>query len=127
MADPATQYNLNPNDWKLKVKEYSRGRMKITISLSKDEAQAFTNFKNTIKPDGMNEVDFTKSIFVKGMAATDQEMMQNTIDNLRNNEELRAQLEEAGKNPDEMIDQILNARGEVLESPENTPNLEIVE
>jgi len=45
---------LNVSDWKISLKERSRGRMKINIKLNKDEAEGFKNWSETVKPDNIN-------------------------------------------------------------------------
>ncbi len=40
--------------------------MKINIKLSKDEAEAYKNFSQGIKPDELSDQDFMKTIFFKG-------------------------------------------------------------
>jgi|TARA_R110000744_G_scaffold75933_1_gene150742 hypothetical protein len=53
------------NDAKIKVTERSRGRMKIQIKLSKDEAEGFKNFCK-LKPPELNDETFYKQIFFAG-------------------------------------------------------------
>ena len=53
------------NDAKIKVTERSRGRMKIQIKFSKDEAEGFKNFCK-LKPPELGEETFYKQIFFAG-------------------------------------------------------------
>lgn len=41
--------------------------MKLTIKLSKDEAQGFKNWTSVVKPDQVAEEDFLKQIFFNGI------------------------------------------------------------
>jgi heterodisulfide reductase subunit A-like polyferredoxin len=60
------------DDAKIKIVERSRGRMKIQIKLSKEEAEGFKNFC-MIKPPDLPEDTFYKQIFFAGCnAMTDQ-------------------------------------------------------
>jgi len=52
---------------KVKTSTYSRGRMKITIKLSKDESEGYINFKKSVLPEGANEEDFVKTVFFMGL------------------------------------------------------------
>jgi len=62
-----TKIKLQSSDWTIKTKERSRGRMKLTIKLSKDEAQGFKNWTSVVKPDQVAEEDFLKQIFFNGI------------------------------------------------------------
>ena len=60
--------NLNLEDSKVKITERSRGRMKITVKLSAEEAVAFKNFSQ-IKPPEVEDETFWKQIFLTGCNA----------------------------------------------------------
>lgn len=62
-----TKIKLQSSDWTIKTTERSRGRMKLTIKLSKDEAQGFKNWTSVVKPDQVAEEDFLKQIFFNGI------------------------------------------------------------
>lgn len=53
------------NDAKFKITERSRGRMKIQIKLSKEEAEGFKNFCK-LKPPELDDDTFFKQIFFAG-------------------------------------------------------------
>ena len=57
---------LDIQNWKFRIDERSRNRMKINIKLSKDEAEAYKNFATSIKPEELSDNDFMKTIFFKG-------------------------------------------------------------
>jgi len=62
-----TKIKLQSSGWTIKTTERSRGRMKLTIKLSKDEAQGFKNWTSVVKPDQVAEEDFLKQIFFNGI------------------------------------------------------------
>ncbi len=57
--------SLSLKDTKIKLTERSRGRMKIQIKFSKEEAEGFKNFCK-LKPPELNEENFYKQIFFAG-------------------------------------------------------------
>jgi len=61
------------DDAKVKITERSRGRMKIQIKLSKEEAEGFKNFCN-LKPPEMTDDIFYKQIFFAGCNAMTQQI-----------------------------------------------------
>jgi hypothetical protein len=63
-----TLKNFKPDDWSVKIEYRKRDRMKVGFKLTKQEAEAFTNFKNQTKPDAISEDSFLKSIFFLGLS-----------------------------------------------------------
>jgi|TARA_R110000765_G_scaffold423939_1_gene533628 fructose-specific phosphotransferase system component IIB len=59
------QVSVNLNNTKFKLIERSRGRMKIQIKFSKEEAEGFKNFC-MIKPEELADEMFYKQIFFAG-------------------------------------------------------------
>ena len=59
------QVSVNLNNTKFKLTERSRGRMKIQIKFSKEEAEGFKNFC-MIKPEQLDNETFYKQIFFAG-------------------------------------------------------------
>ena len=53
----------------IKEKGHKAGRMKVTLKFNKDEAEGFMNFCKLVKPEQMNEDDFVKFLFYKGVQA----------------------------------------------------------
>ena len=51
----------------VKLRNESRGRMKIVIKLSKPEAEGYVNFKNSVLPSGAKEDEFIKTVFFMGL------------------------------------------------------------
>ena len=77
--DPV-KVNFNPGSWKIKTYERSRDRMKITIKLSGEEAEAWKNFALTIKPDQMLMDDFIKAMFLTGISSTNEKLAKAVAD-----------------------------------------------
>tara|TARA_R100001244_G_scaffold126304_1_gene96614 strand:+ start:86 stop:439 length:354 start_codon:yes stop_codon:yes gene_type:complete len=61
------------NDAKIKVTERSRGRMKIQIKFSKEEAEGFKNFCK-LKPPELGDETFYKQIFFAGCNAMTEQI-----------------------------------------------------
>ena len=68
--------NLNIGNWKLKLEERSRNRMKIQIKMGKDETEAFSNFMENLRPSHVSVDDFVRTIFYKGVEKFQEELME---------------------------------------------------
>ena len=66
--------SVNFDDAKFKITERSRGRMKIQIKLSKEEAEGFKNFCK-LKPPELDDDTFFKQIFLSGCNVMTQQIM----------------------------------------------------
>lgn len=55
------------SNWKVKLDERSRGRMKITIKLNKDESLGFKNWSDMVRPAEISDEEFLKQIFFNGI------------------------------------------------------------
>ena len=89
MDTKAQSIKLDIQNWRLRIDERSRNRMKIQIKLSKDEAEAFKNFSQMVKPEEVSDDDFMKTVFVAGCETLNrqlQELVQKYA--LENQEEL---------------------------------------
>jgi len=84
---------LDIQNWRFRIDERSRNRMKIQIKLSKDEAEAFKNFSNVVKPEEISDDDFMKTIFVTGCEALNQQLAQMVQQYAKENQ---AELESSG-------------------------------
>lgn len=62
-------YTPNVKDWTIKVQERSRGRMKVQVKLSAEEAEALRSFLTAVKPEDVSTDTFFKGIFMKGWEA----------------------------------------------------------
>ena len=65
---------LDINQWKVRIDERSRDRMKLQVKLSKDEATAFKNFADVCKPQEVSMDDFVKTIFLTGVEALNKQL-----------------------------------------------------
>jgi len=65
--------SFNLDNSKFKLVERSRGRMKIQIKFSKEEAEAFKNFC-MIKPPELEDEIFYKQIFLAGCNSMTKEI-----------------------------------------------------
>tara|TARA_R110002094_G_scaffold40613_4_gene52973 strand:+ start:183 stop:473 length:291 start_codon:yes stop_codon:yes gene_type:complete len=65
--DEGISFSLN--DARVKTTNRNKGRMKIQIKLSKEQAEGFSQFKNLVKPPDMTEDDFIIQLFFAGCNA----------------------------------------------------------
>lgn len=96
---------LNVSDWKISIDDRSRGRMKVTIKLSKDEAEGFKNWSTHVKPDDLNQDDFLKQIFFNGIEYLNLKL-QDVAKKIMEDKNLREQLEASGINVQSIQDKI---------------------
>jgi len=61
--------------------------MKFQLKLDKQEAEAFRNFANTVKPTEINMNDFVRSIFFNGVRALEEELTNNMVKHIQENRE----------------------------------------
>lgn len=90
MSDDKIKLDLSKS--KPKMVERSRGRMKLTVKLNKEEAQAFKNMKASLVPDGVSDDNFIRSVFFIGLEQfhkNTMEMMQQYVK--ENEEKLRSE------------------------------------
>jgi hypothetical protein len=83
------------SNWKIKTVDRSRGRMKINIKLSKDEAEGFKNWATLVRPDTISDEDFFKQIFFNGIEFLNQKLQQ-ISQQIMNDPEMRKNLEASG-------------------------------
>jgi hypothetical protein len=83
------------SNWKIKVEERSRNRMKLIVKLSKDEALGFKNWSSIVRPDTISDEDFVKQIFFNGIEHLNDKLTKMSQEIL-DNPELRQQLEASG-------------------------------
>lgn len=88
---------LNVANWKISFVERNRGRMKIIVKLSKDEAEGFKNWTTHVKPEGLPEEEFTKQIFFNGIEYLNMKL-QDVAKKILEDKDLRQQLEASGFN-----------------------------
>ena len=61
--------------------------MKFQLKLDKQEAEAFRNFANTVKPVDINMNDFVRSIFFNGVRHLEEELTNNMVKHIQENRE----------------------------------------
>tara|TARA_R110002074_G_scaffold397838_1_gene588796 strand:- start:113 stop:469 length:357 start_codon:yes stop_codon:yes gene_type:complete len=81
------KFAFNPEGWKIKTEYRSKNRMKFTLKLNQEEAEAFRNFANTVKPHEIGMSDFVRSIFFNGVRSLEQELTTNMVSHMEANRE----------------------------------------
>jgi len=76
--------SLSFNDAKIKLVERSRGRMKIQIKFSKEEAEGFKNFCK-LKPPELDDETFYRQLFFTGCNVMTQQI-QDLVEQHKNQE-----------------------------------------
>jgi uncharacterized alpha/beta hydrolase family protein len=74
MDPETTNIKLDVSQWRIRIDERKRNRMKLQIKLSKDEAIAFKNFASVCKPEDVSDDDFIKTVFVTGIESLNQQL-----------------------------------------------------
>jgi hypothetical protein len=59
--------NFSLQDSKVKITERSKGRMRIDIKLSAEYAAGFKNFVKMFKPEEIDDGEFYRQLFFKGI------------------------------------------------------------
>jgi hypothetical protein len=102
-----SKIKLNVDSWKISVDNRTRGRMKVTIKLSKDEAEGFKNWSSHVKPDELPIEEFTKQVFFNGIEYLNLKL-QDVAKKIIEDKQLREQLEASGINVQALEDQANN-------------------
>ena len=71
---------LDIESWNIKLIPRKRNRMKLLIKLNKEESEAYKTFSSTVKPEGISDDQFIKSIFFYGIETLNKsfvDMVQN--------------------------------------------------
>jgi len=87
---------------KIRTQNRSKGRMKISLKLAKEEAEAFKAFMVAIKPEEVSEDDFFKQLFFMGCKALDEQLRQMFEENKA---KLEAQKSEALANSETPVEE----------------------
>tara|TARA_R100000951_G_scaffold98292_1_gene88229 strand:+ start:6795 stop:7142 length:348 start_codon:yes stop_codon:yes gene_type:complete len=87
MTAKTKNIKLDVENWKIRVDERSRNRMKIQIKLSKDESLGYKHFAEVCKPAEVSDADFMKIVFFTGMEALNQQIVQQVQEFALNNKE----------------------------------------
>lgn len=69
--------------------------MKLTIKLSKEEAEGFKNWTSIVKPDQVTEDDFLKQVFFNGIEHLNDKL-QKISEEVMKDAALKAKLEASG-------------------------------
>lgn len=72
---------------KAKLQLRNRGRMKITIKLSKEEAEGFKNWSEAIRPENVDDEQFIKTIFFNGIEYLNQQLSKIAMEVLEKQEQ----------------------------------------
>tara|TARA_R110002051_G_scaffold1143_9_gene5849 strand:+ start:15632 stop:15985 length:354 start_codon:yes stop_codon:yes gene_type:complete len=80
-----TKFTFNPRGWKIKIEYRSKNRMKFQLKLNKEEAEAFKNFSNTVKPEELGMEDFVRSIFFNGVRSLEEQLTTNLVQHMEEN------------------------------------------
>tara|TARA_Y100001951_G_scaffold72397_1_gene59263 strand:+ start:619 stop:984 length:366 start_codon:yes stop_codon:yes gene_type:complete len=80
-------YKPRPSQWKIKLVQRSRNRMKIQVKLSAQETEALRNFLDATKPPEVSNDTFFKGIFMKGWEVYHQEIEQKYVEHIEKNQE----------------------------------------
>lgn len=81
------KFAFHPEGWKIKIDYRSKNRMKFQLKLNQEEAEAFRNFANAVKPHELGMTDFVRSLFFHGIRALEQELTQNMVKHMEENRE----------------------------------------
>jgi len=82
-----SKHKFNPNNWKVKVVERNRNRMKLYIKLSATESEAFKNFADTVKPAEASLDEFIKGIFFAGIEKFEENLNTKIVEHIEENRE----------------------------------------
>jgi len=74
MDPEQTSIKLDVSQWRIRIDERSRNRMKLQVKLSKDEAIAYKNFAEVCKPQEITDEDFIKTVFVTGIESLNKQL-----------------------------------------------------
>jgi len=75
MDVPQVNFTFAVETWKIKAIERKRGRMKFQLKLNKEETEGFKSFSEQLKPDDMNDGEWLRAIFYKGLEKIQEDIM----------------------------------------------------
>jgi len=76
MDTSGSTIDMKVSDWKIKTIERKRGRMKFQLKLNKEETEGFKEFSTHLKPADMNDQEWLRAIFYKGLEKIQQDLME---------------------------------------------------
>ena len=86
--------SIDTSTWNVKLERRKRGRMKISVKLSKEESEGFTAFMQAVKPDHIDDDTFCKVVFLEGIENMNNKLTQVATDYI---EAQKAELVEKGE------------------------------
>tara|TARA_A100001515_G_scaffold7122_1_gene6029 strand:+ start:8113 stop:8442 length:330 start_codon:yes stop_codon:yes gene_type:complete len=101
---------LNFESWNIKQINRSKDRMKLQIKLSKEEAQAFKNFTEMVKPPEIPEDDFLKGIFKIGVETMEMKLMEAVQQHAQENDIDLDKLAEETESVEETQDEVQDSK-----------------
>tara|TARA_R110000824_G_scaffold360913_1_gene548677 strand:+ start:542 stop:892 length:351 start_codon:yes stop_codon:yes gene_type:complete len=93
-----TKIKFDFKNWKIKIEERSRNRMKFQLKLGSEEAEAFKTFTNSVKPTEISMEDFVRSIFFRGVQSLEKQITEDLVKHMEKN---KAEYEASGFTFDE--------------------------
>ena len=78
---------LEIDKWNIKIVDRSRNRMKLQIKLGAQEAEAFRNFSEQVKPDHASLDDFVKALFFAGIQSFEKNLQDQIVQHMEENRE----------------------------------------
>ena len=85
MSDNKIKFDFH--NWKVKIVERSRNRMKFQLKLGTEEAEAFKTFANSVKPTEVSMEDFVRSIFFRGVQSLEKKITEDLVKHMEENKE----------------------------------------
>jgi|TARA_R100000458_G_C8276463_1_gene251785 hypothetical protein len=101
---------LNFESWNIKQINRSKDRMKLQIKLSKEEAQAFKNFTEMVKPPEIPDDDFLKGIFKIGVETMEMKLMEAVQQHAQENDIDLDKLAEETESVEETQDEVQDSK-----------------
>jgi hypothetical protein len=82
-----SKIKLNFSNWKIKIVERSKNRMKFQLKLNNEEAEAFKTFATSVKPEEISMSDFVRSIFFRGVQVLEKQITEDLVKHMEENKE----------------------------------------
>ena len=101
---------LNFESWNIKQINRSKDRMKLQIKLSKEEAQAFKNFTEMVKPPEIPDDNFLKGIFKIGVETMEMKLMEAVQQHAQENDIDLDKLAEETESVEETQDEVQDSK-----------------
>ena len=66
--------NLDVKDWRIKLDQRRRNRMKLVVKLNKEQAEGFKAFQQNVKPDAISEEEFLQLVLFNGVQRMNEQL-----------------------------------------------------